>query len=107
MPRKWNVKASHFGERVRELRAGYGLTQQQVADRTTVSVSYISKVENVVIGADTAAGAAELGARVALIERKLIGGDCLNVGCVPSKGVIGADRVAATVRNAAQIHSRG
>ena len=60
----------------------------------------------VVIGGGTAglvsaAGAAGLGARVALIERELMGGDCLNVGCVPSKGVIGAARVAATVRDAA------
>jgi pyruvate/2-oxoglutarate dehydrogenase complex dihydrolipoamide dehydrogenase (E3) component len=59
----------------------------------------------VVIGAGTAglvtaAGAAGLGARVALIERSLMGGDCLNVGCVPSKGVISAARVAATVKNA-------
>jgi pyruvate/2-oxoglutarate dehydrogenase complex dihydrolipoamide dehydrogenase (E3) component len=59
----------------------------------------------VVIGAGTAglvtaAGAAGLGARVALIERDLMGGDCLNVGCVPSKGVISAGRVAATVRHA-------
>ena len=51
-------------------------------------------------GLVTAAGAAGLGARVALIERELMGGDCLNVGCVPSKGVIGAARVAATVRDA-------
>ncbi len=47
----------------------------------------------VVIGAGTAGlvsaiGAAGLGAKVALIERELMGGDCLNVGCVPSKGVI-------------------
>jgi len=47
----------------------------------------------VVIGAGTAglvsaAGAAGLGAKVALVERHLMGGDCLNVGCVPSKGVI-------------------
>ncbi|WP_442505998.1 mercuric reductase [Novipirellula sp. SH528] len=59
----------------------------------------------VVIGAGTAglvtaAGAAGLGARVALIERELMGGDCLNVGCVPSKGVIRAARVAASVRDA-------
>lgn len=59
----------------------------------------------VVIGAGTAglvaaAGAAGLGAKVALIERSLMGGDCLNVGCVPSKGVISAARVAATVKNA-------
>jgi len=60
----------------------------------------------VVIGAGTAglvtaAGAAGLGARVALVERALMGGDCLNVGCVPSKGVISAARIAATVRDAA------
>jgi len=59
----------------------------------------------VVIGAGTAglvtaAGAAGLGAKVALIERNLMGGDCLNVGCVPSKGVISAARVAAAVKNA-------
>ena len=35
-------------------------------------------------GLVTAAGAAGLGAKVALIERHLLGGDCLNVGCVPS-----------------------
>jgi pyruvate/2-oxoglutarate dehydrogenase complex dihydrolipoamide dehydrogenase (E3) component len=59
----------------------------------------------VVIGAGTAglvtaAGAAGLGAKVALIERSLMGGDCLNVGCVPSKGVISAARIAATVQRA-------
>ena len=59
----------------------------------------------VVIGAGTAglvtaAGAAGLGAKVALIERNFMGGDCLNIGCVPSKGVISAARVAATVRHA-------
>ncbi|WP_408022646.1 mercuric reductase [Stieleria varia] len=57
----------------------------------------------VVIGAGTAglvtaAGAAGLGAKVALIERNLMGGDCLNVGCVPSKAIISAARVAATAR---------
>jgi pyruvate/2-oxoglutarate dehydrogenase complex dihydrolipoamide dehydrogenase (E3) component len=59
----------------------------------------------IVIGAGTAglvtaAGAAGLGAKVALVERGLMGGDCLNVGCVPSKGVISAARVARTVRDA-------
>ena len=51
-------------------------------------------------GLVSAAGAAGIGAKVALIERDLLGGDCLNVGCVPSKGVISAARVAATVRDA-------
>ncbi|MDX1388799.1 MAG: mercuric reductase, partial [Acidobacteriota bacterium] len=42
------------------------------------------------------------GARVALIERNLMGGDCLNVGCVPSKGVIRSGRAAADVRDASR-----
>ncbi len=59
----------------------------------------------VVIGAGPAglvcaAGAAGLGARVALIERHQMGGDCLNVGCVPSKGVIRAARAAYAAQNA-------
>lgn len=59
----------------------------------------------VVIGAGTAglvtaAGAAGLGAKVALIERKFMGGDCLNFGCVPSKAVIRASRVPAEIREA-------
>ena len=59
----------------------------------------------VVIGAGTAglvtaAGAAGLGAKVALVERELMGGDCLNVGCVPSKALISAARVARTIRYA-------
>jgi pyruvate/2-oxoglutarate dehydrogenase complex dihydrolipoamide dehydrogenase (E3) component len=61
----------------------------------------------VVIGAGTAglvcaAGAAGLGARVALIERHLLGGDCLNYGCVPSKAVIRSSRLAAEVRDSAR-----
>ncbi len=59
----------------------------------------------VVIGAGsaglvTAAGAAGLGAKVALVERELMGGDCLNVGCVPSKSLISAARAARSVRYA-------
>src|ERR1041385_9183770 len=45
-------------------------------------------------GLVTAAGAAGLGAKVALVERHLMGGDCLNVGCVPSKAVIRSSRAA-------------
>ena len=60
----------------------------------------------VVVGAGTAglvtaAVAAGLGARVALVERHLMGGDCLNVGCVPSKGVLRAARVWASARDGA------
>ena len=61
----------------------------------------------VVIGAGTAGLitaviAASLGAKVALIEKHLMGGDCLNVGCVPSKGVIRAARAWADLRKAAE-----
>ena len=56
----------------------------------------------VVIGAGTAglvtaAVAAGLGAKVAIVERHLMGGDCLNVGCVPSKGMIRSARAWATI----------
>jgi pyruvate/2-oxoglutarate dehydrogenase complex dihydrolipoamide dehydrogenase (E3) component/uncharacterized membrane protein YdjX (TVP38/TMEM64 family) len=65
------------------------------------------KYNLVVIGGGTAglvsaASAAGLGARVALIERNLLGGDCLNVGCVPSKGMIRAARAAHDARNGAE-----
>ena len=43
-------------------------------------------------GLVAAAGAAGLGAKVALVERHWMGGDCLNVGCVPSKAILRAAR---------------
>jgi pyruvate/2-oxoglutarate dehydrogenase complex dihydrolipoamide dehydrogenase (E3) component len=52
-------------------------------------------------GLVTAAGAAGLGASVALVEKTLMGGDCLNFGCVPSKALIRAARAAADMRDAA------
>jgi pyruvate/2-oxoglutarate dehydrogenase complex dihydrolipoamide dehydrogenase (E3) component len=67
----------------------------------------------VVIGAGTAglvvaAGAAglNLGLKIALIEKSLIGGDCLTLGCVPSKTLLKSARVAATLRNAASVGIR-
>ncbi len=59
----------------------------------------------VVIGAGTAglisaAVAAGVGARVALVESQRMGGDCLNSGCVPSKALIRSSRVAAELRDA-------
>jgi len=65
----------------------------------------------VVIGAGsgglvTAAGAAGLGAKVALIEKHALGGDCLNVGCVPSKALLAAAKRAAAVRGAPAFHTR-
>ena len=62
----------------------------------------------VVLGAGTAglvaaAGAAGLGARVALVERGLMGGDCLNTGCVPSKALLASARRIADARAASRI----
>src|SRR5438093_11470134 len=59
----------------------------------------------VVIGAGTAglvtaAGAAGLGAKVALVEKSLLGGDCLNVGCVPSKALIRSGRAVLEAKEA-------
>jgi pyruvate/2-oxoglutarate dehydrogenase complex dihydrolipoamide dehydrogenase (E3) component len=66
----------------------------------------------VVIGAGTAglvaaAGAAGLGAKVALVERHLMGGDCLNVGCVPSKALIRASRAYFDACHAEDFGVRG
>jgi pyruvate/2-oxoglutarate dehydrogenase complex dihydrolipoamide dehydrogenase (E3) component len=68
----------------------------------------------VVVGAGTAglvaaAGAAGLGAKVALVERHLMGGDCLNVGCVPSKAIIRSGRAAFDAGAGAPlgVHVRG
>ena len=61
----------------------------------------------VVIGAGTAGlvtakGAAglDIGLKVAMIEKNLMGGDCLNVGCVPSKCLIRSSRVVADMKEA-------
>jgi pyruvate/2-oxoglutarate dehydrogenase complex dihydrolipoamide dehydrogenase (E3) component len=74
-----------------------GWSNPQPADRYSL----------VVVGAGTAGlvaahAAAALGAKVALIERRLLGGDCLNVGCVPSKAMIRTSRLYAEMRNAEQ-----
>ncbi|HEY1861126.1 MAG TPA: mercuric reductase, partial [Gemmataceae bacterium] len=60
----------------------------------------------VVLGAGTAglvcaAGAAILGAKVALVEKNRLGGDCLHHGCVPSKALLRCARATADVRRAA------
>ncbi len=50
-------------------------------------------------GLSVAAGAAQLGAATVLIESGAMGGDCLNVGCVPSKALLAAGHAAAAARN--------
>ena len=70
------------------------------------------KVDIAVIGAGSgglsvAAGAAQLGARVVLVEKHKMGGDCLNYGCVPSKALIAAGEAAQAVRTSGQFGVNG
>ncbi len=51
-------------------------------------------------GLTMAAGASQMGAETVLVERSLMGGDCLNYGCVPSKALLAAARAASEVRRA-------
>jgi pyruvate/2-oxoglutarate dehydrogenase complex dihydrolipoamide dehydrogenase (E3) component len=67
-----------------------------------------AKYDMVVLGGGTAGlvcamGAAGLGARVAIVERHLLGGDCLNTGCVPSKALIRSARAIGEVRKASSL----
>src|SRR5512146_3040907 len=78
---------------------------ENVHPSTWVNPDPTGRYNIVVIGAGTAGlitavVAAGLGAKVALIERHLMGGDCLNVGCVPSKGVIRAARARFDLKHA-------
>ncbi len=52
-------------------------------------------------GLSVAAGAAQMGASVVLVEKGAMGGDCLNTGCVPSKALLAAGEKAQAVRDAA------
>ncbi len=49
-------------------------------------------------GLSVAAGAVQMGARVALVEKHKMGGDCLNYGCVPSKSLLAAAHAAEAQR---------
>ncbi|MEI7713809.1 MAG: FAD-dependent oxidoreductase, partial [Rhodospirillales bacterium] len=57
-------------------------------------------------GLSVAAGAAQLGVKVALIERDRMGGDCLNFGCVPSKALLAAGHAAEAARRAGRFGIR-
>ena len=53
-------------------------------------------------GLSVAAGAAQLGRKVVLIEKGEMGGDCLNTGCVPSKALLAAADAAQSMREAGE-----
>lgn len=57
-------------------------------------------------GLVTSAGAALFGAKVALIERDRLGGECLHTGCVPSKTLIRSAKVLPLIRRAADQYYR-
>ena len=68
-------------------------------------MSDIIKADLCVIGAGAggltvAAGGSQMGAKVVLIEKGLMGGDCLNYGCVPSKALLAAGHAAQNMRDA-------
>ncbi len=58
-------------------------------------------------GLSVAAGAAQMGANVVLVEKAKMGGDCLNTGCVPSKALLAASHRAQTVRDGARFGVNG
>jgi len=58
-------------------------------------------------GLSVAAGAAQMGASVVLIEKHKMGGDCLNTGCVPSKALLAAAQSAQSVRESAAFGVNG
>ncbi len=58
-------------------------------------------------GLSVAAGAAQMGVKVVLIEKNKMGGDCLNTGCVPSKALIAASEAADRVRHAGRFGVNG
>ena len=79
-----------------------------MSDTQTKSI----KVDIAIIGAGSgglsvAAGAAQMGASVVLVEKGKMGGDCLNYGCVPSKALIAAGHAADTVRGGGQFGVNG
>jgi len=74
-------------------------------------MSNLLNVDICVIGAGSggltvAAGAAQMGASVALIEKGKMGGDCLNTGCVPSKSLLAAGHAAQSARESARFGIR-
>lgn len=77
-----------------------------------MSKKQVIKADIAIIGAGSgglsvAAGAAQMGAKVVLIEKGKMGGDCLNYGCVPSKAMIAAGEAAETVRTSGKFGVNG
>ena len=76
------------------------VTHRSASCATILPFECVRVVCHLIGGLVSAAGAAGVQAKVALIEDHLMGGDCLNVGCVPSKALIKAATVAHHAREA-------
>lgn len=77
------------------------------AYRICVKGNKVAKYDIVILGAGpggyiAAIRAAQMGAKVAVIEKDQVGGTCLNWGCIPTKALVRSGRVAATARSAAE-----
>ena len=75
-----------------------------MADETKTDICVIGAGSG---GLSLAAGAAQMGAEVVLIEKDKMGGDCLNTGCVPSRALIAAAHAANQVRHAGRFGING
>ncbi len=75
-----------------------------MADKTETDICVIGAGSG---GLSLAAGAAQMGVKVVLIEKGKMGGDCLNTGCVPSKALIAASHAANLVRHAGRFGING
>ena len=53
-------------------------------------------------GLVAASGASQFGAKVALIEKESLGGDCLHYGCVPTKTLVHSARLISLMRRATE-----
>lgn len=88
-----------------------GLLRERVHPAGWTNPTPDGRYNLVVLGGGTAglvaaAGAAGLGAKVALVEKHLLGGDCLVTGCVPSKALVRSARAAAEARRAERLGVR-
>jgi len=93
----------------REIAAALGTTYREMTlpEALTRSRFDIVAIGGGTAGLVTAAGAATLGLRAALIEREALGGDCLWTGCVPSKALIASARLAHAMRHADRLGLAG
>ncbi len=100
MSKEWNVQPAPMDEYNQKLIDNVHPSDWQ--NPTPVGTYNLVAIGAGTAGLISAIGTAGLGGKVALIERHLMGGDCLNVGCIPSKALIRSSRLAAEMRNAAE-----